>query len=207
MYHEAEVLRSKICVDKKQLRHLAKLVHQKTVEKARLEAEVDQLAAWWEAAQAARDLAERTCTALEELSASLSIETQLERQVEEHQATLVSRVRAYGKAGGHFMRDEVMEIGKSIQVAAESRVEGVVNELDAAKSLLQFASLDLEAFTLSRDAICKALAAKQSFIHHIDALPNKLLLRIFQEVADQEVATRNQMALGYGGKQGYPEQW
>ena len=37
------------------------------------------------------------------LSASLSVETELERQVEEHQTALVSRVRAYGRAGGHFM--------------------------------------------------------------------------------------------------------
>ena len=97
------------------------------------------------------------------------------------------------------MTDEVMEIGKSIQVAAGNRVEGVLNQLDAAKSLLQFASLDLEALTLSRDAIRQTLAAKQSFVHHINALPNELLLSIFQEVVSQEVATRNKMAFGYGG--------
>lgn len=204
LYHEAELLRLKIQEDKEQLRHLAGLVHQKTVEKAQLEAEIDMLTAWWEAAQVAKDSAERTWTALEGLSASLSAETQLEEQAEEHQATLVSRVRAYGKAGGHFMSDEVMKIGKSIQVAAANRVEGVLNQLDAAKSLLRFASLDLEALTLSHDAICQTLAAKQSFIHHINALPNELLLRIFQEVVDEEVATRNQMALGYGGQAEIP---
>ena len=108
-------------------------------------------------------------------------------------------------AGGHFMTDEVMKIGKSIQVATENRVEGVLNQLDAAKSLLQFASLDLEALTLSRDAICETLAAKQSFLHHINALPDELLLRIFQEVVDEEVATRNQVALEYGGQAGIPK--
>ena len=186
------------------MRRLANLVHQKTGEKAQLEAEVNQLTAWWEAAQAASNSAERTWTALEGLSASLSIETQLERQVEKHQATIVSRVRAYGKAGGHFMTDEVMEIGKSIQVAAENRVEGVLNQLYAAKSLLQFASLDLEALTLSRDAICKTLAVKQSFIHHINALPDELLLNIFQDVVYQEVATRNKMAVGSRGQARIP---
>ena len=191
-------------MEEKQLRHLASLVHEKTVEKVQLEAEVDTLTAWLKAVQAASASAERTWAALEGLSASLRAEIQLERQVEERQAALVSRVLAYGKAGGHCMTDEVMEVAKSIQVATEDRVKGVLNQLDAAKSLLRFTSLDLEALTLSRDAICNALTAKRSFIHHINALPNELLLKIFQGVVDTEISARNQMALGYGGQAGIP---
>ena len=189
-------------MEEKQFQSLANLVHEQTVEKVQLEAEVDMLTAWLKAAQAASDSAERTWAALEGLSASLRAEVQLERQAEERQAALVSRVLACGKSGGHFMTDEVMEVAKSIQVATEDRVKGVLNQLDAAKSLLRFTSLDLEALTLSRDAICNALTTKRSFIHHINALPNELLLKIFQEVVDTEIAARNQMALGYGGQAG-----
>ena len=196
--HETELLKSKIRAQEKQLRLLAQLVHEKTVEKAQLEAEVDKLTAWLEAALAASDSADQTWKALERLKTALSTECQLEQQIEEHQADLVSRVRYYGKAGTYFMTDDLMKTGKSIQSAAGNRVKGVSIQLDVAKSLLHFASLDLEALTLSHDAICNTLTAVGSLVHHINALPNELLLRIFQEVVDAEIATRNQMALDSG---------
>ena len=202
--HEAELLRSKIRVQEDQLMHLTHLIHEKTVEEAQLEAEVDKLSAWLEAALAAKDSAERTCAALEGLKTALSAESQLEQQVEGHQADLVLRVRCYGRAGTHFMTDDLMKTGKSIQSAAENRVKGVSDQLDAAKSLLHFASLDLEGLTLSHDAICNALAAVRSFVHNINALPNELLLKIFRQVVDAEIATRNQVALGSGGQAAIP---
>jgi hypothetical protein len=202
--HEAELLKSRISVQEKQLGHLAYLVHEKTVEKAQLEAEVDKLTAWLKAALGARDSAKPTWTALEGLSTALSAETQLERLVEEQQTDLASRVRSYGKAARHFTADELMEMGKSILEATENRVKGVSDQLDAAKSLLHFASLDLDALALSHDAMHNALSAKRSFVHHIDALPNELLLRIFQEVVDTEVATRNQTAMRYEEQGGTP---
>jgi hypothetical protein len=195
-------LRSKIRVQEEQLSHLANLVHEMTIERVQLEEEVDQLSAWLKVAQTARDSAERTRIALEGLNASLSAEIQLERQVDEQHPEVVKRVLAYGKAGGHWMTDEVMEIGKSIQIAAQNRVNGVLDQLESAKSLLHFASLDLEALTLSRDATSNALTAKKSSIYHINALPNELLRKIFLEVVDAEVSTRNQTALSYKGQTG-----
>ena len=200
MPREAELLRSQIRAQENQSRHLAHLVHEKTVEKAQLEEEVDKLTAWLEAALAAKDSAERTYATLEALRTALSAESQLEQQVESDRADLVSRVRRSGRAGIHFMTDEIMKAGKSIQSAAEHRVKGVSKQLEAAKSLLHFATLDLEGLTVSHDAICNALAAVRSFVHNINALPNELLLKIFRQVVEAEIAARNQMALGPGGQ-------
>ena len=198
--HEVDLLRSNIRVQENQLRQLAHLVHEKSVEKAQLEEEVDTLTTWLEVALAAKDSAERTCTALEALQNALTAENQLEQQVEGDQSDLVSRVRHYGRAGTHFMTDEVMKTGTSIQSAAENRVKAVSNQLDAAQSLLHFASLDLEGLTLSHDATYNALAAVRAFVHNINALPNELLLKIFRQVVNAEITTRNQMILGFGGQ-------
>ena len=196
--HEAALLRSKIRAQENQLRHLAHLVHEKAIEKAQLEMEVDKLTAWLEAALAAKHSAERTYAALEALKTALRAESQLEQQVEGDRADLALRVRSSGRAGTHFMTDEVIKTGKSIQNAAETRVIGVSNELDAAKSLLHFASLDLEALTLSHDAVSNALEAVRAFVHNINTLPNELLLKIFRQVVDAEIAARNQIVLGSG---------
>lgn len=166
-----------------------------------LKTEVDKLTAWLKAAQTARDSAERAWTGIEGLSTSLSAESQLQQQVE---AGLASRVRSYGEEAGHFMTDDWMTTGKSIQAAAENRFKGVLAQLDAATSLLHFASLELEALTLRRNAISNALTAKRFFIYHINSLPNELLLKIFQEVVSTEVATRNQTALGDGEEERIP---
>ena len=164
---------------------------EKGTEVTGLQAGVELLHSWLQTARSAQKLATELSRLYTEVDTSVVRELAVENQAQVEHSDLAARVQM-GEEKGELL-STLSNLG-----SAQTKLAGILiqrtcrlqQELCAMKSLLHFAKLDRDALTTNCETVRNSLAAKVTFLYHINSLSDEVLCKIFGLVVDEELHDR-----------------
>jgi hypothetical protein len=190
------MLTKQISKQREQLSCVEGLAMEKDTEVVGLQASIEMLHSWLQSAQKTQELATEASRLYTEVDTLVVRELAVEHRAQVEQPDLAARVQL-GEEKGELL-SVLNQLG-----SAQTRLAGIFiqrtyrlqQELDAMKSLLYFAKIDRDALTMNCEALRNSLAAKSTFLYHINSLSDEVLCQIFGLVVDVELHDRKTMMM------------
>jgi len=196
MEYEFTELTKQVSKQREQIHCIKEFVKEKETEVTGLQADVEILQSWIQTARKVQEIMTESSRLYIEAESAIVQESAVENRAQVGHPDLAARVRLGEEMGESLsMLSQLGSAQTKLAGIFGQRPHRLHQELDAAKSLLHFAKLELDALTTNHEVVQNSLAAKIAFLHNINSLSDEVLCQIFGMVVDEELHDRETMMM------------